>query len=69
VLSICREVQNILAGYTQHVEELRRQLEEQIRLQYEQLLAQQKGMPREKIKFDPTLQPKFKKNGAGSKGS
>ncbi|MHB8810834.1 MAG: hypothetical protein ACYC9M_12610 [Desulfobulbaceae bacterium] len=60
VLSICREVQNILAGYTQHVEELRRQLEEQIRMQYEHLLAQQKGMPREKMKFDPTLQPKFK---------
>ena len=60
VLSICREVQNILAGYTQHVEELRKQLEEQIRMQYEHLLAQQRGVQREKIKIDPTLQPKFK---------
>jgi hypothetical protein len=60
VLSICREVQNILAGYTQHLEQLRGQLEEQIRMQYEQLLAQQRGVQQEKIKFDPTLQPKFK---------
>lgn len=60
VLSICREVQNILAGYSQHVEELRKQLEEQIRMQYEHLLAQQRGVQREKIKIDPTLQPKFK---------
>lgn len=60
VLSICREVQNILAGYTQHREQLRGQLEEQIRMQYEQLLAQQRGVQREKIKIDPTLQPKFK---------
>lgn len=60
VLSICREVQNILAGYTQHVEQLRGQLEEQIRMQYEQLLAQQRGVQQEKIKIDPTLQPKFK---------
>ncbi|MHB8788541.1 MAG: DUF6657 family protein [Desulfobulbaceae bacterium] len=60
VLSICREVQNLLAGYTQHGEELRRQLEEQIRMQYEHLLAQQKGMQQDKIKIDPTQQPKFK---------
>lgn len=60
VLSLCREAQNLLVGYSQHGEELRKQLEEQIRMQYEHLLAQQKGMPREKIKIDPTLQPKFK---------
>ena len=60
VVSICREIQNILAGYTQHGEQLKGQLEEQIRMQYEHLLAQQQGMPREKVKIDPTLQPKFK---------
>ena len=60
VRSICRETQNILNGYRQHVEELRKQLEEQIRIQYEHLLAQQKGMQREDIRIDPTLQPKFK---------
>lgn len=60
VLSICSEAQNLLTGYSQHGEELRKQLEEQIRMQYEHLMAQQKGMPREKIKIDPTLQPKFK---------
>lgn len=60
VLSICHEVQNILAGYSQHTEQLRGQLEEQIRMQYEHLLAQQRGGQREKMKIDPTLQPKFK---------
>lgn len=60
VQSICSELRNIFAGYKQHVEELRRQLEEQIRMQYEHLLAQQRGAQREKIKIDPTQQPKFK---------
>lgn len=60
VVSLCREAQNLLTGYSQHGQELRKQLEEQIRMQYEHLLAQQKGVQREKIKIDPTLQPKFK---------
>jgi hypothetical protein len=41
--SICTEMQNILGQYNQHREQLRQQLEEQIRMQYEQILAQQAG--------------------------
>ncbi len=60
VTSICQEMQQILAGYMQHREQLHGQLEEQIRMQYEQLLAQQGGGQPENMKMDPTLQPKFR---------
>jgi len=60
VVSICQELKHISAGYTQHREQLRGQLEEQIRMQYEQLLAQQGGVQAEKMNIDPTLQPKFR---------
>ncbi|MCI5208432.1 MAG: hypothetical protein D3910_06470 [Candidatus Electrothrix sp. ATG2] len=42
--NICAEMQNILGQYNQHREQLRQQLEDQIRMQYEQVLAQQGGM-------------------------
>jgi hypothetical protein len=42
--SICAEMQNILGQYNQHREQLHQQLEEQIRMQYEQIMAQQAGM-------------------------
>lgn len=57
--SICRELQTVFDGYDQHREQLRGQLEEQIRMQYEHLLARQAGVQAERIKIDPTLQPKF----------
>ena len=59
VVSICRELQQILGGYIQHREELRNQLEEQIKMQYQQAMAQQ-GASGEEYKIDPTLQPKFR---------
>jgi hypothetical protein len=59
VASICRELQQILGGYMQHREELRSQLEEQIKMQYQQLLAQQEGAGGEGYQVDPTRQPKF----------
>lgn len=60
VVTICQEMLQILLGYTQHREQLRGQLEEQIQMQYEQLLAQQGGAQAESMKIDPTLQPKFR---------
>lgn len=42
--AICAEMQTILGQYNQHREQLRQQLEEQIRMQYEQIMAQQAGM-------------------------
>ncbi|MDY0351809.1 MAG: hypothetical protein RBR09_11195 [Desulfobulbaceae bacterium] len=59
VASICRELQTVIDGYGRQREQIRGQLEEQIRMQYEQLLARQTGGRSEGIKIDPTLQPKF----------
>lgn len=59
VTAICRELHTIFDGYNQHREQLRGQLEEQIRMQYEQLLARQQGVRSDRVKIDPTLQPKF----------
>ncbi len=41
--SICTEINHILGQYNQHREQLKQQLEEQMRMQYEQILAQQGG--------------------------
>lgn len=60
IASICRDMQHIIGQYGQHREQLRAQLEEQMRMQYEQLLAQQMGERAEGMQIDPTLQPKFK---------
>ncbi len=57
--AICREMQHITGQYGQHRRQLRQQLEEQVRMQYEQLLAQQPELSRENIRIDPTRQPKF----------
>lgn len=56
---ICDEVSNILGGYLQHRDQLRGQLEEQIKMQYENLMAHQPEMQRAGMQIDPTLQPKF----------
>lgn len=59
VAEICRGMQALFDGYAKHREQIRGQLEEQVRMQYEQLLARQQGIRSERIKVDPTLQPKF----------
>lgn len=60
VATICRELQQIMQGYQQHREELQGQLEQQIKMQYEQMLAQRGGAQGEEFKIDPTMQPKFR---------
>ncbi|GAB4340702.1 MAG: hypothetical protein Kow0089_14540 [Desulfobulbaceae bacterium] len=57
--AICRELTNIFSGYLQHRDQLRGQLEEQIKMQYEAMLAQQPELQSAGVKIDPTLQPKF----------
>lgn len=60
ISTICSELMQIIQGYMQHRDELHRQLEEQIQMQYEQLLARQGGMRGEEFRIDPTMQPKFR---------
>lgn len=63
--SICAEMQHILGQYNQHREQLKTQLEEQVRVQYEQLLAQQgNGMPRDSMNPELALQAKVKEEWA-----
>jgi hypothetical protein len=59
IAAICGELTNILGGYMQHREQLRGQLEEQIKQQYENLMAQQPEMQRQGVRVDPAQQPKF----------
>ena len=59
--SICAEMQHILGQYNQHREQLKTQLEEQVKAQYEQLLTQQRGgMPGESVNPELALQAKIK---------
>ena len=63
--SICAEMQHILGQYNQHREQLKTQLEEQVKVQYEQLLAQQRGgMPGESANPELALQAKVKEEWA-----
>lgn len=59
VRAVCDEITNILAGYLQHRDQLQGQLEEQIKMQYENLLAQQPEMQRSGVQVDASLQTKF----------
>lgn len=58
--SIGKEMLHIVGQYAKHREQLRRQLEDAIKMQMEQVLARQPGLANSKLKLDPTLQPKFK---------
>ena len=59
IAAICGELSKILGGYMQHREQLRGQLEEQIKLQYESLMAQQHDLQRGGVQIDPAQQAKF----------
>ncbi len=64
IVSICQEMQHVIGQYQQHREQLKNRLEEQMRMQYEQLLAQQMGGQAEGMQIDPTTQPKFQEEWA-----
>ena len=58
---ICAEMQHILGQYNQHREQLKQQLEEQVKAQYEQLLAQEAaGMQADGLSPELALQAKVK---------
>jgi hypothetical protein len=60
VATICRELQQIMQGYQQHRKELQGQLEQQIKMQYEQMMAQSGGAQGEEFNLDPATQAKFR---------
>jgi len=63
--SICAEMQHILGQYNQHHEQLKQQVEEQIRMQYEQIMAQQgEGMQGDAMGMERNLQTRFQEEWA-----
>ncbi|WP_456473430.1 DUF6657 family protein [Desulfolithobacter sp.] len=59
IAAICREIGHILGQYNKHRDQLRTQLEEQVRMQYEQLMGRQGAMQPDDVKLEATLQQKF----------
>ena len=58
--SICAEMQHILGQYNKHREQLKQQVEEQIRMQYEQVMTQQAGGTQgDALNLERSLQTKF----------
>ena len=58
VAAMCQELVTVLGGYQKHREQLQGQLEEQVRVQYEQMAQQSGGMQGRDIKMDATMQQK-----------
>lgn len=59
LMTICKEMKNILNHYQQHKKEVRRQVEDAFRQQMEHALANQTGQKGLGMKVDPVLHPKF----------
>lgn len=59
LVSVFRDMKNILDHYQKHKKELRQQVEEAFRQQMEHALAQQTGQQGLGMKVNPTLHPKF----------
>lgn len=66
--AMCREMQKITSQYSQHREQLYQQLTDQMRVHFEQMLAQQPGGRPEGLTIDPTTQPKFQEEWAKVEG-
>lgn len=60
VTAMAREITRITEGYRQHREQLLGQLEQQVRQQYEQMLARQPELQNAGGQIDPTMQSQFK---------
>ena len=58
ITAICSELVNLLGGYMQHRVQLRGQLEEQVKQQYENHMAQQPEMQRQGAQVDLAQQQK-----------
>ena len=59
VSSICGELEQILNQYSQHKDQMVQQLEEAIRQQLEQHLAQQGAKLSDDVAINPTMHPKY----------
>lgn len=60
VASICKELQQILSQYSQHKEQMQQQLDDAIRAQLEQKLAQQGKQLSEGMTINPAMHPQYR---------
>lgn len=59
VIDVCSELKQILEQYSQHKEQIKKQLEDAMRTQLAQKLQQQ-GISTDQTAIDPTLHPQFR---------
>jgi len=64
VLAACRDLDTVVSQYARHREQLKRQLEDQVSLQLEQLMRQQGDLQGRDVRLDPTMQPRFQEEWA-----
>lgn len=57
--SVCTELQQILGQYSQHKEKMQQQVEDALRTQLEQKLAQEGGTAGENITINPAMHPQY----------
>ncbi|MEE4242167.1 MAG: DUF6657 family protein [Desulfopila sp.] len=60
VAAACSELQQLLSQYTQHKEQMKNQLDDAIRSQLEQKLAQQGTQLTEEMSINPAMHPQYK---------
>lgn len=66
VNDVCSELKQILEQYSQHKEQIKKQLEDAMRAQLTQKLQQQ-GISTDQTAIDPTLHPQFREEWARAK--
>lgn len=64
VASICNELHQLLAQYSQHKEQMKQQLEDAIRAQLAQQMQEQTGESGDPMAIDPTRHPQYQKEWA-----
>ena len=61
MVAICAELKQILEQYTQHKEQIRKQLEDAVRAQLDQKLGEQGSPAGSRMSIDPAMHPMFQK--------
>ena len=61
MVAICAELKQILEQYTQHKEQIRKQLEDAVRAQLDQKLGEQGSLAGSRMSIDPAMHPMFQK--------
>lgn len=61
MVAICSELKQILEQYSQHKEQIRKQLEDAVRAQLDQKLGEKGALAGSRMSMDPAMHPMFQK--------